>query len=294
MKITTYQFTNLAMNETLFRIHRAYYLVPLLLFCASISVAQHQHRPLAGARSVGMGGTGLLFQDVHAVFSNPAGLAHLEAAAVLTFAEQRFVNSPIQRIGAAAAYPTTFGTIGGTIHNFGIEDYQERRIGLAYARQLFDNLTIGAQFNYFQTLQTFYGNRSLLNAEVGFQLRMSNELQLGAHIYNPIPVQFSEDLRLPSVFTTGLSYAPSERLMLMAELEKEMNDTLRFRAGVEYNFGDLFYMRAGVATQFQQVSFGLGVALDNGLRLDVAAMYHSLLGVSPSVGIAYGFRQTEQ
>jgi hypothetical protein len=251
--------------------------------------AQHQHRPLAGARSVGMGGTGLFFQDVHAAFSNPAGLARLRQAQILTFAEQRFVNSPIQRIGAAVAYPVSFGTFGATVHSFGIEDYQERRLGLLYARQLFDNLTIGAQFNYFQTQQTFYGNRSVLNAEFGFQLRMSSELQLGAHIYNPIPVQFADDLRLPSVFTTGLGYTPSERILLMVELEKEMNDALRFRAGAEYNFGELFYLRAGVATQFEQVSFGLGVALENGLRIDVAAMYHSLLGVSPSVSIVYGF-----
>lgn len=257
------------------------------LFCSAI--AQHQQRPTAGARGAAMGGTGVLFQDIHSAFSNPAGVARLENAEILAFGEQRFLNSPIQQIGVAFAYPLSIGTVGVTAHSFGIEDYQERKFGLLYARPLLENLTIGAQFNYFQTQVPRYGNKSIVSFELGIQMQLATPLQFGVHVYNPIPLTWVDDVRLPSVFTAALSYTPSQRLLLTAELEKELDFAPRFRAGLEYNFSERFFLRAGVATQFEQVSLGIGLALENGLRIDVAARYHPVLGMSPSAGVVYGF-----
>lgn len=266
-----------------------YFTFAIALFLFQTSFAQHQQRPNAGARGIAMSGTGVLFQDIHAAFSNPAGVSQLEKAAVLAFGEQRFLNSPIQQIGVAFAYPLSIGTFGVTAHSFGIEDYQERKFGLLYARPLLENLSIGAQFNYFQTQVPRFGTQSIVSFELGMQMQLATPLHFGVHVYNPIPLTWQDELRLPSVFTAALSYTPSERLLLMMELEKELDFAPRFRAGLEYNFAERFFLRAGIATQFEQVSLGMGLALDNGLRIDVAARYHPILGMSPSVGVVYGF-----
>lgn len=266
-----------------------HHLLLFLLLPLSIQYlhAQNGAPPAAGARGVALGYTGVTFTDINSVFSNQAGLAHLENLAVTAFGEQRFLVSEIQSFSFGAALPTNLGAFGLTLNYFGFEQYNEQRIGLAYGRSLFEKLSIGAQFLMVNTRIPEYGNKAAFTFEAGALVELLPQLNLGVHLFSPARVKVTEEDFLPTVFRLGVSYLPSDKLSLMAELEKDIDYDARARFGVEYQIIEPLSLRLGVATQPTLLSFGIGYALANGLSIDIASSYHQVLGFTPAAGVTF-------
>lgn len=260
-----------------------------ILICPIVLLAQNGTPPVGGTRAVGMGYTGTTFTDINSLFSNQAGLAKLEKVTAIAFAEQRFLLNELQGLSTGIALPTNSGTFGLSLNYFGFEDYNEQRAGLAYARQLVDKLSIGAQLLVLNTQIAEYGNKANVTFELGLLAEILPQLNLGLHLYSPARIELTTDEYLPSVFKLGLSYLPSDKLLILAELEKDIDYDLRTKLGLEYNILDQLSMRLGLATQPINLSFGLGYQLKNGLTLDIASSYHEILGFTPSAGIIMAF-----
>lgn len=265
----------------------------LFIMCLQSNYAQNGAPNLAGARGAGMGGTGLNFHDVNSVFLNQAGLAKVKSTSATVFAERRFLNSPIQSLAGAVAYPTDFGTFGLTLQNFGIAEFNEQKVGLAYSRNLFDNFRLGIQFNFLNTQIQDYGSKGIFTFEIGLQVDLLPDLQLGLHAYSPMQIELIEGETIPTIYSAGIAYLASEKVTVNAELVKDIDYPIRFRSGVEYQMLDQFYFRVGMATAPTLVTLGIGVVLENGLTVDVASSYYQFLGISPSVGITYNFNYSK-
>lgn len=270
----------------------------LLLAFASLVLlpaasAQNGVPPSGGARSAGMGFTGVTYTDVNSLFTNQAGLGRLHTFAATAFAEQRFFLSELQGISAGAALPSNSGTFGLTINYFGFEDYNEQRAGLAYGRKLSNKLSIGAQLLMLNTRIPEYGNKANITFEAGLLADLLPQLSLGFHVYSPARIQLVEEQYLPSVFRLGLNYAPSDKLQILAEVEKDIDYPVRTKLGLEYTIVEAFRLRVGAATNPVNLSFGLGYRLDSGIALDIASSYHEILGFTPSAGVSYTIQQKE-
>jgi hypothetical protein len=260
-----------------------------VLLTAPALFGQNGTPPPGGARSIGMGFTGLTFKDVHAVFSNSAGLANLERTAVAAFGEQRFLLEELGVYTFGVAVPTNAGTFGLGVQHFGFEGYNEQRIGLAYARPLSENLSIGGQFLALNTQIEEYGSRLALTFAVGLQYQVLPQLELAAHINSPARVEEANGAFLPTVFSIGARYSPSERVSLLIEAEKDIDYAVRTKVGVEYQVVEPFYLRFGAATHPATVTLGVGYKIAERLWFDVASGYHEILGFSPAAGIHYKF-----
>ncbi len=263
-----------------------------ILLCCFLLVtlnafAQNGLPPTAGARSAALGGSGLNFTDINSLFSNQAGLANLEGLSFTLVGENRFLLSEIKSLSAGAAIPSKLGTFGLSLNYYGFELYNEQRIGIAYARKLMNRLSIGAQFIYLNTNIPDYGNQANFTFELGLQAKLSKSLSLGVYTFNPGRVKLIEEERLPTLLSLGLQYQPSEKLFLLAEVEKNLDYTVRTRFGAEYQLIEQLWLRLGVATQPVEYTFGLGYSLKNSFRIDVSARYHQVLGFSPGIGITY-------
>ncbi len=259
----------------------------LLLFFGQTLFAQNDAASIGGARSLGMGATGVVFQDIHSLFTNQAGLANLEDLEVTAFGRQRFLLSSLNNFSLGVAYPTNSGTIGLSLDYFGFSTFNEQKIGIAYGRKLFDKLQIGAKFDFLNTRIEEFGSRSNFTFELGFISELLPELTLGAHIYNPLRLEITEDEILPSILTIGAGYKPSEKVLLILELQKDVDFPATFKGGVEYYVIDIFSIRAGVGNQPSAFSFGFGLKLKSGIAIDLASSYHTILGFTPSVGLVY-------
>ncbi len=257
--------------------------------------AQNGTPPVSGARGTAMGDASVSFTGISSAFANQAGLSFMEGVGFMVSAERRFLVSEINSISAAVAVPVNkAGTFGLTINYFGFSGYNERRIGLAYSRKLMDKLAIGAQFDYLGFNIPEYGTKNLFTFELGMQAQLIEQVYVGAHIFSPVRQEIIEDENVPTVVRFGISYLPSKKVLISAELEKDIEFPMLFKAGIEYYIIDILALRAGVSSDPILNSFGLGLRLKNGLNLDVASSYHYELGFTPSISISYEVKKKEK
>lgn len=245
--------------------------------------------PAFDIRSRLMGGTGLAASGIDALWTNPAGLSGAESKKIQAgaTAEQRFGLSELSMANIGAAYGVGAGGFGIQLGSFGFATYQETRVGLAYGRKLTDKFSIGADFAGFATSTEGYASTFDVTFGLGMQLEIIPELHVGARIFSPFRTERLPDEYLPQLLALGLSYRPSEKVILNAEVHQDTDHPLRIRAGVEYLPADELSIRFGVATEASELSFGLGYEVIEGLDLSAGAVYHEVLGVWPGVGVRW-------
>ncbi len=251
-------------------------------------LAQNGTPTAGGARGLAMGNTGLGFQDINAIFSNQAGLADLKSVELTVFGEQRFFLSELNVLRAGVALPVSAGVFGLSLEYFGFDQYNEQKIGLSYARRLSKLISISGQIDYLNTRIPEYGNDGSLTFELGIQSNLVENLTLAAHIYSPVQVRINEDYSIPSVYRLGLAYKPSSKVIVTAELEKDLDYEATFRGGLEYAAAEGFFLRLGAGSNPTIISFGLGYK-KNTLTIDVASAYHLDLGFMPALSAGYAF-----
>jgi len=250
--------------------------------------AQNGTPTVAGARGMAMGDASVTFHDINSAFSNQAGLAFIDEVSFTAFGEQRFMLAEIGSYAAALAYPTNSGTFGLVINYFGYENYNEQKIGLAYARKLFEGVAIGAQLDYLSTRIPEYGSAGKVTFELGVQADLLENFSVGAHIFSPIRTQLTDNEIdvVPTQLNVGIAYLPTKKVTLAIELEKDFDYAASFKGGLEYQLVDELSLRVGVGTNPTQNSFGIGIHLGS-LDIDLAAAYHQNLGFTPGISVSY-------
>lgn len=262
-------------------------LLIFFLVCTQILAAQNGINSTGGARSLGMADTNLGLRGIDAAFGNQAGLAFTEKLSAIATGQRRFALNELSTVGIGIAYPTGSGTFALQAQYFGFESFNEQKIGLAYARKLGKKFALGAQISYLSTRIAQYENSGLPVFEIGLQSAISKSLTLSAHLINPVAPEITEDEPLPTTLRIGLTYRPSDKLLLSAQADKDVDFAARFRSGIEYSVSSLLYLRAGLATNPSLISFGFGAKLENGLGLDIGAAAHQVLGFMPGIGLRF-------
>ena len=238
-------------------------------------------------RSSALGGSGVGFQDVNAIFTNQAGIAKLEKFSGLASVEQRFGLSELSTYSLGVALPSSAGTFGLSVNYFGFEAFNQQKIGLVYARNLLSKLMLGGEINYHNFNVLEYGSVGTMSFELGLQYSILENIIVGAKIANPIEREFVNGEHLATEFDLGFFYQPVEKVGIAVEVEKQLDTKPNLRIGLEYQLIDVLYARVGVASNPNFVSFGLGTQTKNGFKIDFASNYHQILGWSPGLSIAY-------
>lgn len=263
----------------------------LLLFSLPYALMAGGGNETQGARSNAMGGVSVTFTDVWSTSNNPGALAMLDKYSVGVAYESRFFLPEAGLKSLVIGAPLGGGSIGLTGHSFGYASYAENRLGLAYARQLAEYVSLGIQLNYVQTrIGDIYGSRATVVPEIGMLFMPTEKVSLGVHLYNPTRSRLADfdDERLPTTLKLGGQYTFSEKIIGAVEVEKDMDLPLNVKTGLEYTPVEQLNVRAGFATAQGSFSFGLGYVW-KGLRADVAANWNQNLGYSTTIGLAYEF-----
>ncbi len=226
---------------------------------------------------------------------NQAALAKLERAGIGVWGERRFLLAETSVYGLAAGFPTKMGNFGVQLNYSGFSNFNDNKVGLAYARNLGKLLDLGVQFNYYGYRIPQYGNASAINFEIGAIMHISEKFHAGVHAYNPVGGKLGkeEDEKLASAYKLGLGYDATDNFFVSAELEKEEGRPVNVNGGVQYQFKKRFFARAGFVSQSGSAYGGAGVGWKN-MRLDVAANYHPQLGFSPGLLLVVNFKKEKQ
>ena len=95
-----------------------------------------------------------------------------------------------------------------------------------------------------------------------------------------------QDERLPTVLRAGLAWRAAEKVLLLVETEKDVEQDADFKAGLEYQPLPALALRAGLSTLTSQLTGGVGLRT-GAFRIDYAAGWHETLGLSQQLSAAY-------
>ena len=190
-----------------------------------------------------------------------------------------------------ASLPSRLGNFGLMINYAGFKNFNENKIGLAYARKLGKVLDIGVQFNYYSYRIPSYGNASTINFEIGAIMHLTEKLNAGIHVYNPVGGKLGKNSgeKLASAYKMGIGYDASDKFFISSEIIKEEDKPVNVIAGLQYRFAKQFFARAGFISETTSAYAGAGVAWKN-LRLDISSSYHPQLGFSPGILLIMNFK----
>ena len=266
-------------------------LAGVLLLCQG-SFAQTDP-PSFGARAAGMGHAFVgVSGEFWSLYHNPAGIATLEHGAAGLFFEQRFLLSELNFGSAGVALPIfDKQAIGLQLNSFGFSAYQENRMALSYGIAPFEQFSIGARINYNLFSIEELGDANAFFVDVGIQAAITPQLTLGVSTTNVNRVRLKtqtlqEDL--PTRFTAGLAYRPTDKVMFVADLQKDVNREVSFRGGVEYAVLPSLYARIGMGNEPLTWSAGIGAVFGQ-FSLDGSLTHTERLGYTPTMSLSYAF-----
>jgi len=260
----------------------------ILIFCTSKFSAFAIHdKIIEEGKSSAMANTSVTFYDIWSIYHNQAGLGYLDNISIGVFHQSGYIKE--QNIqGISFAIPTKTGTIGASYSYYGFSQYNEMQAGLAYAKSFSKYFSIGLQLNYLNThIAGNYGSTSTVNFELGVLSQPIKDLFIGAHVYNPSRSKMGDE-KIPTIFNLGVSYIFSEKVLLAAGTEKDLNHDAIFKAGLDYQLIDFVSLQAGISTNPSKYSFGIGFHYVN-INAHIGFSKHQTLGFSPSFSLSYGF-----
>ena len=245
-----------------------------------------------GSRSAGMGRSSVAITDFWSAMNNQAGIALYEMPAVGIYYENRFLLNELSSKSIAAILPTKYGVFAATYNHFGYELFNDQKIGLAYARAFGKKIRIGLQLDYLQTtLGNNYGTKGNVTFEIGIQTDISDNITIGAWVFNPIMVKLDDydNEKLPAVYRIGFAWHISDVFIATMEAEKSSAiNPIIIRGGLEYELNKKFFFRTGFSTKKEIFSFGMGINIKN-LVFNISAIMHESLGFSPQASLIFEF-----
>ena len=243
-----------------------------------------------GSRSHALGNASVAIDDIWAYHHNPANLVSVKKLGLGLSYENRFLLKELQSQGFVVALPLKVGVISFGLQSFGFKNFRTNRLGLGYSMKLADFLSCGVQLNYHQVrLTDAYGRKDALTAELGLRADITDNWKVAFSIFNLTRTKISEfgEDRLTTLMRLGTQYTFSEKVMLVAELEKNIEFPVRFKTGIEYSPISKLFLRGGFATQPIEISAGLGYRFKEQFQLDLGSAYHQILGWSPNFSFTY-------
>ncbi|MES2568290.1 MAG: hypothetical protein V4565_15560 [Bacteroidota bacterium] len=244
-----------------------------------------------GPRSAALGHASSTIYDVWSVRNNQGSLGFVRKGEAGAFYENRFFVKELNQTGFAAAVPVKKGTFGLCYSTLGYELYRESQTTLSYGMKLNENISAGIGFDFLSTkIADIYGKAHAVTGSFGLTAKLLPQVIISTHVYNPFRAKITDynNERIPTIFKLGGQYIFSPKVFFVAEAEKTSAQKINLKGGIEYKPSSLIYIRVGGSSYPAQASFGIGMDY-KGLKIDLSSSYHSVLGISPQIGLRYSF-----
>ncbi len=249
-------------------------------FLLLVSIQAQDGKYQMGAASSGLGGSSLTITDGWSLFNNVGALGAVDETSAFAAYQNRYNVPGFQVIGGGFVHAMSHATAGIGYYRFGDEIYNQQRVNLAIGNK-FQMVSLGAGINVIQYHAESLATRRRVAFEFGGVAQIIPELSFGAHIFN-----LKESEVVPTVMKAGLSYRPSDQLMINLETEKELGFGEVFKAGLQYQLIEQLSFRTGISTRPFKSAFGFGLVL-SGFLFDYAYISNPNLGGIHELSLAY-------
>jgi hypothetical protein len=201
---------------------------------------------------------------------------------------------PFNRTATVFAIPLKFGVAAAGLFRFGDDLYNEQVASIVFANT-FALASIGIKVNYIQYHSTSYGTKGVVTVSFGGIARITPHLLAATYITNlnqPV-LSSTDDERLPTRITAGLSVLPSEKVTVTSEIEKDLTHSVLWKTGLEYRVNKKFSARTGFNINPDAVFAGTSF---NTARfvLEYAFQYHEFTAASHQATVTYRFKEKKK
>jgi len=244
-----------------------------------------------GARANGLANSTLVLSDVWAVKNNIGAIGDLDKTEIGFAFQNKYFVKEFSNQSLAVNYASKKGSFGFYFQQAGSSLYREISTGLGYGMKLNHNFSAGISLNYHRIgFGDIYGATGSVSASVGLKYKLNKNVEFGANAsnINRAVITEVEDERFPTVFGLGMRYIFSDKAFWTIEVEKDILHPLNVKSGLELKAHEMLVLRVGMNTYPFQTAFGAGINFKK-WRLDLAANWHSTLGINPSAGLVYQF-----
>jgi hypothetical protein len=271
---------------------RAFILLIILLFSIPVNADFPEEQP--GANAAALAYSLVASTNGWSLFYNQAGLGNQINPWVGVHHENRFLAPELSFTAIGASLPVGVGAIGVSVKQLGFSQFHQTKFGLAYGMKLAPTFSAGVQLNgHYVFIAGEYGSAFVLSAEGGLIYSPSERLNIGFHIVNPTRTKLYEDQRIPTIVNLGVAYDISDMVMVTAGVQKNLDEEISFKTGLEFMPIKNLYFRTGMATKPSLLTFGMGYELSS-IMIDLAFTRHELLGYTPHFSLSYNFSKSKK
>lgn len=264
-----------------------YRVMLLLLLCSSLYGQSFNAAPFQG-----VGNTGIALKSLYSITNNAAGLASLKSTEAAVAYQPNFLSSEISTQALYVGLPIQpMGAFGIGIHRYGLAGVSSLlTLSGVYARSFADIFSTSLTVGYHSFSVKNYGRTQTFSVDLGFQVSVTEELDIGAVFRNISKEMFADDVDqyLPREIGVGAKYDVSNSIYLVSDVYYDAFQRFNVRGGVSYELDKMFVIRAGVSSGEVQYYAGLGLNVGK-MMIDCSSSFHSYLGTSPQIAFRYVF-----
>jgi hypothetical protein len=260
----------------------------LILFLPFFSFGQLNFNLYHGPYAMARGNIYSIQKQAQSIYGNPAQLAEHPGWSLNASATNRFEMLNLNCYQAGIKYnATAIGNFSVGLLHQGSDQFRDQKFHLSYGRKILTNMDLGIQFDWLHNQVNGYENIDKITVELGAVFRVSSDLLIALHLFNPLAQAYARDRTLSSGMTLGLSYQLGSRIKLMAEVEKDFYHNSQIKSAIDYTLMDNFALCIGMYTteNAPNITGGLHYKLQDYLALDLAIAYHPYLGISSALGM---------
>jgi hypothetical protein len=249
--------------------------------------ALSQSYPFIGARSNGLGNASSTLSEEWSVFNNPAGAAaNTRAIAAMTYDAVPLFKS-FNRLAVVFSAPLFKGGVQAGIFRSGDNLFNEQKVAVSYANKLGIS-SLGVTVQYVQYHAEGFGSKGVPTICAGGITELTKWLSIGAYIVNLTQPEIADGEKLPTYLILGASVKPSDNILVVAEAEKNIDEEVIIKAGLEYQFNRKFSFRTGLHPSPAAGFFGFGFHTQK-IGIDYAFSYMPDVANHHQCAISYFF-----
>lgn len=261
----------------------------VVLFCTTNYLYAVDNLRLPDIRSVGMGYNGV----TQSLLFNPSLIADSNKKICVNY-YNRYALKELGTLNMSCYYPNSFLSTGIDILSFGYDSYRESLFRLSFGKKLSNKWSLGISIQY-SLLQTEMLENSLsrISADMGITFHPVDKLLIGLLIMNfPSFTIDNENIEIEDFinyyFQLGFQWKIINNLLIAGTVETSNDFSVDLNLGIEYNIYESFRIRAGIKEPSFLPTAGIGYSFSKFI-VDVAAVYHPVLGVNTGIGFSFSF-----
>jgi len=262
-------------------------LILVMAFCICFRAEAAFEKSARGSAETSLGGaSAALAENPWSGLSNPATLLTLTHRTVsASLVPRMFGLKELEHVAFIYVEPTSIGLFALSGSRFGFALYREIVVGVSYSARVSEKLVVGVTSNCFSLSIERYGSDRTIGIDAGAVVELALDLRWGfaAHNLNrPVAGRLSE--KLPQVLITGVEYRPVERMLIAADMVKDIRYPVELHLGVQYEVLDALHLRSGTSLEPSLVTGGFGL-LYPPIELDYAFSLHAVLGITHQMSV---------